>query len=39
MEGFKIKEKIEEIIEKYSKEKYYEIRKERRKIYLNSGRT
>ena len=34
MEGFKIKEKIEEIIEKYSKEKYYEIRKEKNKIYM-----
>lgn len=33
MESFKIKEKIEEIIEKYSKEKYYEIRKEKNKIY------
>lgn len=34
MESFKIKEKIEEIIEKYSKEKYYEIRKEKNKIYI-----
>lgn len=31
MEGFKI---IEKIIEKYSKEKYYEIRKEKNKIYI-----
>ena len=34
MEGFKIKEKIEEISEKDSKEKYYEIRKEKNKIYI-----
>lgn len=31
MEGFKV---IEKIIEKYSKEKYYEIRKEKNKIYV-----
>lgn len=31
MEGFKV---IEKIIEKYSKEEYYEIRKEKNKIYI-----
>lgn len=31
MEGFKV---IEKIIEKYSKEKYYEIRKEKNRIYI-----
>lgn len=31
MEGFKV---IEKIIEKYSKEKYYEIRKKKNKIYI-----
>lgn len=34
MESFKIKEKITDLIERYSKEKYYEIRKEKNKIYI-----
>lgn len=34
MESFKIKEKISDLIERYSKEEYYEIRKEKNKIYI-----
>lgn len=34
MESFKIKEKINDLIERYSKEEYYEIRKEKNKIYI-----
>ena len=34
MESFKIREKITDLIERYSKEKYYEIRKEKNKIYI-----
>lgn len=34
MESFKIKEKITNLIEKYSKEEYYEMRKEKNKIYI-----
>ena len=34
MESFKIKEKISDLIERYSKEGCYEIRKEKNKIYI-----
>lgn len=34
VESFKIKEKITDFIERYSKEEYYEIRKEKNKIYI-----
>lgn len=34
MESFKIKEKITDLIERYSKEEYYEIRKEKNRIYI-----
>lgn len=34
MESFKIKEKITDLIERYSKEGCYEIRKEKNKIYI-----
>lgn len=34
MESFKIKEKISDLVERYSKEEYYEIRKEKNKIYI-----
>jgi hypothetical protein len=34
VESFKIKEKISDLIERYSKEEYYEIRKEKNKIYI-----
>lgn len=34
MESFKIKEKISDLIERYSKEEYYEIRKEKNRIYI-----
>lgn len=34
MENFKIREKITDLIEKYLKERCYEIRKEKNKIYI-----
>ena len=34
MENFKIRKKIINLIERYSKEEYYEIRKEKNKIYI-----